>query len=135
MRIDCPGLAGLAVLTTAAVAMLGLAGCGSHAGQAAGTTSRATQCGTTRSAANVPVIIEVVRGQVACSAALAVERNYAAAIRAGKVPGNGGGAPVKLSGWTCQGFDTPKVVKTGEASKCVKGGTEIMAILKLPSSG
>ena len=46
-------------------------------------------CGTTRTAANVPVNIQVKRGQVSCSTALKVERAYAAAILAGKAPGCG----------------------------------------------
>jgi hypothetical protein len=52
---------------------------------------------------------------------------------AGKAPGNGGGGPVHVSGWTCSGFPTPELLKTGNASKCVKGGTEIIATLKAPA--
>jgi hypothetical protein len=113
------------VLTLTAV----VAGCGSSPGK----TDAAVSCGTTRTAANVPVRIQVVEGQVACTMALQVERDYASEIASGQVPGTGGGAPVRVQGWTCQGFTTPVVLKTGEASKCVKGSTEILAILPSPT--
>ncbi len=51
----------------------------------------------------------------------------------GKAPGNGGGGPVTVNGWTCQGFPTPELLKTGKTSKCVKAGIEILAVLKTPS--
>ncbi len=119
----------LRVTLALAVAILGVAACGQSAGAAAGPAS----CGTTRSAANVPVHIEVARGHVACATALRIERGYASAIEAGHAPGNGGGGPVKISGWTCQGFSTPTVLQTGRASKCVQDGTEILAILPAPA--
>jgi hypothetical protein len=111
----------LLLLTVAA------AGCGSPSSTAA------VSCGIARTAANVPVHIQVVRGQVSCTTALQVERDYAADILAGKVPGTGGGAPVRVQGWTCQGFSTPVVLKTGQTSRCVEGGTEILAILPSPT--
>jgi len=115
----------VAVVTlTAAVA-----GCGSSPGK----TDAAVSCGTTKTAANVPVHIQVVEGQVACATALRVERDYASEIASGQVPGTGGGAPVRVQGWTCQGFATPEVLKTGETSKCVKDGTEILAVLPSPT--
>jgi hypothetical protein len=123
-----------------AALLLGLtAGCGSHAPTSSGgatpkdTSAAMTACGTTKTAANVPVNIQIARGQVSCSTALAVERDYAKAILSGKVPGTGGGAPVHVQGWTCQGFTTPVVLKTGQASKCTDGGTEILAILPAPA--
>jgi hypothetical protein len=119
-----PRLAALAALS-----VLVLAGCGT------GTKSAGAQvqdCGTGRTAANVPVEIEVDRGQVSCPAAMQVEAAYAKAIAEGLAPGNGGGGPVKVSGWTCQGLDTPQLLKTGETSKCVKDSHEIVAILKSP---
>jgi hypothetical protein len=79
----------------------------------------------------VPVIIEVEKGSAACPLAMRIERGYTALVRAGKVPGNGGGAPVRVDGWTCKGEDTPVIVQTGEASSCRKGGTEIIAVLNL----
>ena len=91
-------------------------------------------CGTTRTAAGVPVEIEVMHGQVACPAALAVERDYARALASGQVPGNGGGAPVKIRGWVCKGFATPQVLATGHTSACTKGAAQILAVLKMPAS-
>jgi hypothetical protein len=114
------------------------AGCGSPAAKPgaakrSATPAGATSCGTTRTAANVPVHIQIARGQVSCATALTVERDYAKAILSGKVPGTGGGAPVHVQGWVCQGFTTPVVLKTGQASKCVQGSTEILAILPAPA--
>ncbi len=113
------GLAGLASL---------VAGCGtgSHSTTAA---PKMTVCGSAKTAANVPVHIEVTKGHVACGTALAIEKQYATAIRSGKEPGNGGGGPVKISGWTCQGYATPVVLRTGKASRCTDGSTEILAVL------
>lgn len=128
-------------VTAAAAAGILAAGCGgaaknSGSGQhpAGGQTSAAViRCGTTRTAANVPVDVVVAHGQVSCSTALTVERGYAKAIQSGRAPGNGGGGPVTVMGWTCQGFPTPEVLKTGQASKCVSGATEILAILPAPA--
>ncbi len=121
----------IAVLAaTAILPAVALTGCGGTAHGAASPVA----CGKSRTAANTPVEIEVLRGQVACSVALHVESAYTEAIRTGKAAGNGGGAPVSVSGWTCQGFATPVVDRTGETSKCVKGGTELLAILDLPAS-
>jgi hypothetical protein len=119
----------LAALTAALAATA--AGCG-HPAVAA--SHPATRCGTARTFANVPVKVEVTHGQVACQEAMTVERAYTSAIADGKAPGNGGGGPLDVSGWKCQGFPTPVVLKTGWASKCVRGGTEILAILPPPSS-
>ena len=90
-------------------------------------------CGTTRTAANVPVIIKVAKGTVNCGTALRVENEYAARIRAGQVQGNGGGAPVTVSGWTCQGYPTPEVLSTGNASQCHTGSAAIVAVLAVPT--
>jgi hypothetical protein len=80
------------------------------------------------------VKVEVARGNIACGTAKAVELAYAKAIRSGLAPGNGGGGPVKVMGWTCQGFATPIVLQTGKASKCTRVGSEILEILPpLPS--
>ena len=94
---------------------------------------RAT-CGTARTAANVPVIVEVEKGSVACQVAMRIQNGYTALVRAGRVPGNGGGAPVTVEGWTCQGESTPTIVQTGEASACHQGQAQIITILKLPGS-
>jgi hypothetical protein len=80
----------------------------------------------------VPVVIKVAKGSVNCKTAIRVENEYAARIRDGQVPGNGGGAPVMVSGWTCQGYDTPEVLKTGNASQCRSGGNAILAVLAVP---
>ena len=109
-----------------------LAACGTP--NTAHTSSASRTCGTTRTAANVPVIIQVSRGPVPCATALRVESSYTAMIQAGKVHGNGGGAPVKVSGWTCQGFPTPEVLKTGVTSACRANGTEVFEILPPPSA-
>ncbi len=90
---------------------------------------KVTACGASKTAANVPIHIEVTSGHISCATALSVERKYAEAIRSGLAPGNGGGGPVKVNGWTCQGYATPVVLRTGKASKCVKDGTQILAIL------
>lgn len=129
-------------LAAAGLALL-IAGCGAspdpqtgprHASGPATATQlappRAT-CGTTRTAVNVPVIIEVEKGAAACSLAMRIQDAYTAEVRAGRVRGNGGGAPVQVDGWTCQGEDTPTIVQTGEASQCHRGGTEIVAVLNL----
>lgn len=124
---------------TSAVAVLAT-GCGAAAKTPSGQHPAAGQsgapvarCGTTRTAANVPVNVEVAHGQVSCTTALTVERSYARAIEAGHAPGNGGGGPVTINGWTCQGFPTPEVLKTGQASKCTSGASEILAILPAPA--
>lgn len=119
-----PRIAALAVLSA-----LVLAGCGASKPMAAAVQD----CGTTKTAANVPVEIEVDRGQVSCETAMQVEAAYARAIAEGLAPGNGGGGPVKVGGWTCQGLDTPQLLRTGETSKCVEDGHEIVAVLKSPS--
>ena len=91
-------------------------------------------CGNSHTAVNVPVVLEVEKGSVACQVAMRIQASYTALVRSGKVPGNGGGAPVKVNGWICQGADTTTAVQNGEASKCTKGGTEIIAVLNLGSS-
>jgi hypothetical protein len=87
-----------------------------------------------RTAAGVPVNIEVHNGHTSCQTALIVERAYSRAVASGKVRGNGGGAPVTIHGWVCQGFNTPQVLATGHASACHKNGTEILAVLPTPSA-
>jgi len=91
-------------------------------------------CGTGRTAAGVPVLVEIARGPVACPAAMTLERAYATALASGKAPGNGGGGPVAVRGWVCTGFDTPEILRTGDASKCTKGTAEILAVLPSPSA-
>jgi hypothetical protein len=112
----------LALVLTLAV------GCGGSSSSTS-TQAKVTSCGQAKTAANVPIHIEIVKGQFSCQTALAIEKKYDVAVRAGHAPGNGGGGPVKIDGWTCQGFSTPVVLHTGKASKCVKGADEILAIL------
>lgn len=134
-----------AVTVIAAVAVTALAaGCGGGAPRHAATGSspgpsqlaapRQT-CGTSRTAVNVPVTVEVERGSASCPLAMRIQTSYTGLVRSGRVPGNGGGAPVKVDGWTCQGTDTTTTVQTGEASSCRRGSTEIIAVLKLKGSG
>jgi hypothetical protein len=106
-----------------------LVGCSSAAAGAGPGAS----CGTTRTAANVPVIIKVSKGTVNCSVALRVENEYAAKIRAGQVRGNGGGAPVAVNGWTCQGYPTTEILSTGNASQCHTASAAILAVLPVPT--
>ena len=108
-----------------------LAGCGTSA---ASTPSAGQTCGTTRTGVNVPVVIKISEGPVSCATALRVENSYAAVVRTGQIRGNGGGAPVTVSGWTCRGFPTTEVLKTGQASACRSGGAEILAILPPPGA-
>jgi hypothetical protein len=115
---------------------LGLAvgGCSSGVSVVTGVTAGGS-CGTTRTAANVLVTIRVTRGAVDCAAVLGVEQGYAAMISKGDVPGTGGGAPVNVNGWTCQGYPTPQVLRTGQASACHTANAEVVAVLAVPSSG
>jgi len=129
-------------VAAAALALLAagaMAGCGGSTTTAAGggsgptaSSAPATRCGTARTAAGVPVDVDVV-GQASCHDAMTVEHEYTRALASGKVPGNGGGAPVKIHGWVCQGYDTPEVLATGRASACRKQGMQILAVLVLPS--
>lgn len=116
----------------AACALL-VAGCAVLAG-CSGASSPGATCGTTHTAANVPVVIKVAKGTVDCGTAMQVENEYAAEIRNGQVPGNGGGAPVKVNGWTCQGYNTPQVLSTGNASQCHRDGAAILAVLPATSA-
>ncbi len=119
---------GLVVLLTAAVA-----GCGGPGSPPAART-RVTACGTAKTAADVPVKVLVAKGHLACAKARTVVRAYARAIRSGQAPGNGGGGPVTIRGWTCQGFSTPVVLQTGKAAKCARDGVQILEILPPPPS-
>jgi hypothetical protein len=129
----------VAVSVLAALAASAVAGCGGAPDQQATTASSgspgasassapAIRCGRARTAAGVPVDVEIV-GRASCHAAMTVERDYSRALASGKVPGNGGGAPVTIRGWICQGYDTPQVLATGRASACRKHGSQILAVL------
>jgi hypothetical protein len=81
-----------------------------------------------------PVRIEVEKGTVACATVLTVERDYAAMIADGRVQGNGGGAPVTVDGWTCQGYATRAALRTGVASECHTASAEVAAVLSSPTA-
>lgn len=108
-----------------------LAACSPGPG-AAGVSGPGATCGSTHTAAGVPVVIKVASGSVDCRAAMQVEDEYAVMIRDGQVTGNGGGAPVTVHGWICQGYNTPQVLRTGNASRCHRGGDSILAVLPVP---
>jgi hypothetical protein len=120
---------GLVALAAAGTILAGLAACSASAH----TAPSPVTCGATRTGANVPVTIKIVKGTVSCAVAMRVENGYAAAVRDGKVMGNGGGAPVKVDGWTCEGYRTPDVLRTGNASECHTGGAEVVAVVEVPS--
>jgi hypothetical protein len=108
-------------------------GAGLLAGCASTAAGPGANCGTTHTAANVPVVIKVAKGTVNCGTALQVENEYAAKVKDGQVRGNGGGAPVAVRGWTCQGYPTPEVLSTGNASQCHTGSAAIVAVLPVPT--
>lgn len=123
-----------AVTATASLSGL-LASCAASANTAASPGAAGTSCGKTRTGANVPVVIKVARGTVRCADAMRAERDYAAAVRGGKITGNGGGAPVTVNGgWICQGYPTPEVLRTGNASECHTGSAEVVAVIDLSSA-
>jgi hypothetical protein len=134
--------AGAAFPAVLALAML--TGCSGHGSAGAGPASPVAQsaapmpvgrpCGMAKTAAGVPVKVQVVRGTVGCPAALKLQRAYAAEVASGKAPGNGGGGPLSVNGWVCVGFDTPQILRTGDTSKCTKDGAEIAAVLPSPSA-
>jgi hypothetical protein len=130
-------LAGIRVVLLAVLLALaaGCSGAKSPQGSSSGSATKAqvTACGHARTAANVPVDVEIVQGHVSCEKAMAIEKSYAKAIRAGLAPGNGGGGPIKIKGWTCEGYATPKVLRTGQASQCVSAGNKILEILPTPA--
>ena len=128
-RVSRAGGARALPVLQAGAAVLLLAGCGSAAAGAGPGAS----CGTTHTAANVPVVVKVAKGTVNCGTALQVENEYAAKIRDGQVQGNGGGAPVAVGGWTCQGYPTPVVLSTGNASQCHTASAAIVAVLSVPN--
>jgi hypothetical protein len=117
----------------AAVCIGLLAGC-SSAPTVPDRAGAGATCGSTRTAANVPVVIKVSKGTVDCAVALRVEDEYTDKVKAGRVAGNGGGAPVTVSGWTCQGYPTAEVLSTGDASQCHTGSAGILAVLELRGS-
>jgi hypothetical protein len=91
-------------------------------------------CGTTRTIVNTPVVIKVTKGSVSCATAMSVQSRYTQALRHGALKGNGGGAPVSVSGWTCQGYPTPRVLRDGVTSECHTASADVAAVLDLTAS-
>jgi hypothetical protein len=137
------GAAAPAVLALAALTGCALTGCSasglakptaaSSAAQSPMPAATGHRCGAGKTAAGVPVTVDVGQGAVGCATAMKIEHAYEAALAAGHAPGNGGGGPVSIKGWVCEGFDTPQILRTGDASKCSKGPSEILAVLAMPS--
>lgn len=131
----------VAQLTAPLLAVALAAGCGSaHAARIGAKTTSGVlaaggggSCGRAYTAGHVPIILKVSTGTVACSQAQQVETAYNREIAAGKAPGNGGGGPVQVDGWTCQGLPTPRILRTGEVSTCAKDGNQFTAVLTSPS--
>lgn len=127
----------VAQLIAALSAMALAAGCASaHAARVGSKTSGVVaggSCGQAYSAGHVPVILKVSAGTVLCSQAQQVESAYNQDILAGRAPGNGGGGPVRVDGWTCQGLPTPRVLQTGEVSTCAKDGNRFAVVLASPT--
>jgi hypothetical protein len=137
------GAAFPAVLALAMLAGCALTGCGAGGPAKRTASTSAVQsplpaatghhCGKGKTAADVPILVEVGQGPVGCPTAMKIERDYASALASGRAPGNGGGGPVSIEGWVCQGFNTPQILRTGDTSKCSKGPSEILAVLAMPS--
>jgi hypothetical protein len=89
----------------------------------------AATCGRTLTGVDIAVVVRIGRGSVSCPTAMTVEKSYAALIRAGGLRGNGGGAPVSIRGWTCQGYTSAEIAQTERVSVCVKGSAQIFTAL------
>jgi hypothetical protein len=101
---------------------------------AAQQTPAGKECGSAKTGAGVPVIVKVTKGSVDCATAMRIQAGYAALVKHGALQGNGGGAPLSVSGWTCQGYPTPQVLATGAASECHTASAELVAVLALPAT-
>ena len=124
-------------LVLATLAMALVAGCGNAHAARTGTSSSATvggSCGKSATAGHVPVTLEVTAGTVPCAQAMQVESAYNHELTAGMAPGNGGGGPVRVNGWTCQGYPTPRVLQTGQVSRCARNGSQFDAVLASPTA-
>jgi hypothetical protein len=101
-------------------------------------TPSGIDCGTARTVINTPVVIKVTKGSVSCTTALSVEDSYTQllkqAITKNSRQGNGGGAPVAVNGWTCQGYPTPEVLTNGVTSECHTASADVVAVLDLGAS-
>jgi hypothetical protein len=120
--------------SSAASGAAGGAGASGTAVPSAYATPSGIACGTTRTGDNVPVVIKVTKGSVSCPTALGIEDSYASMIKQGDLKGNGGGAPLTVGGWTCQGYPTPQVLQTGTTSECHTASAEVVAVLDVSAS-
>ncbi len=127
----------------AALALALLAGCSPNSSATPATAPAAAPggqqaagkaCGTVYTAAHVPVTVTVTPGTVDCATALRVQAGYTRKLTAGEAPGNGGGGPVPVDGWICEGYPTPQVLRTGRASVCHRGSVKFYAVLPAPSA-
>lgn len=66
--------------------------------------------------------LKVRKGRVACGPARKVFKTYLTKLRRGEAPGNGGGGPVHVQGWTCVSGPA-----TDPGSACTKAGTRFTA--------
>jgi putative hemolysin len=128
-----PGTTWRAAITAGVLTMAGLASL-TACSSAPAPGSTGTSCGSTRTAANVLVDIRVAKGTANCASAMRAEQGYATMISDGDIRGNGGGAPVTVDGWTCEGYTTPVALQTGDTSECHTAAAEVVAVLVLPSS-
>ncbi len=131
------GQIALAVLTLALAAGCSTSSSARPAGSSSsaapsGHSAAGTTCGTSYTAARVLVRV-VVPGAADCAVALRVQGDYTRKVASGKAPGNGGGGPVSVDGWTCEGYPTPRVLQTGQASECHRGSIEFFAVLPAPN--
>lgn len=101
---------------------------------ASSSPAAAKDCGTAYTAAHVAVNVQVPASGVSCAVALRVQADYASKLAAGQAPGNGGGGPVPVDGWVCEGYPTPQVLQTGRASQCKRGGVQFFAVLPAPTT-
>jgi hypothetical protein len=133
-RLRAAAAAAMLTLTAASLAAGCSAASGASSSPAPQPTPSGTACGNARTGAGVPVIVKVTKGDVDCATAMRVQNAYAALVKHGALQGNGGGAPLSVSGWTCQGYPTPQVLATGAASECHTASAELVAVLALPAT-
>jgi hypothetical protein len=126
--------AGQVALTALALTLAAGCSASSSAAPAGSQTAAGKACGTVDTAAHVPVTVEVPPGTVDCATALRVQTGYTRKVAAGEAPGNGGGGPVPVDGWTCEGYPTPQVLRTGRASVCRRGNVQFYAVLQPPGA-
>jgi hypothetical protein len=65
------------------------------------------RCGTVTMSADDRFRLTVHSGHVDCAQARKVFKTYLTKLRRGEAPGNGGGGPVHVHGWTCVSGEVP----------------------------